>query len=75
MATGVMAQTGWRADAAGRVHNFNPGPAVLPLPVLEQARDELLNYDGSGMSVLERAIDRRSSRVSWLARKPICARC
>ena len=53
MATGVMAQTGSRADAAWRVHNFNPGPAVLPLPVLEQARDELLNYDSSGMSVLE----------------------
>ena len=61
MATGVMAQTGpalskgegSRADAAGRVHNFNPGPAILPLSVLEQARDELLSYDGSGMSVLE----------------------
>ena len=61
MATGVMAQTGpalskgegSRADAAGRVHNFNAGPAILPLSVLEQARDELLSYDGSGMSVLE----------------------
>ena len=42
-----------RANAAGRVHNFNPGPAVLPLPVLERARDELLSYDGSGTSVLE----------------------
>ncbi|MBI4771935.1 MAG: 3-phosphoserine/phosphohydroxythreonine transaminase [Chloroflexi bacterium] len=36
-----------------RVHNFNAGPAVLPLPVLEQARDELLNYRGAGMSVME----------------------
>src|SRR5574341_1485186 len=36
-----------------RVHNFNAGPAVLPLSVLEQARDELLNYRGSGMSVME----------------------
>jgi phosphoserine aminotransferase len=36
-----------------RVHNFNAGPAVLPLPVLEQARDEMLNYKGSGMSVME----------------------
>lgn len=53
MATGVMAQTRLQADAAGRVHNFNPGPAVLPLPVLERARDELLSYDGSGISVLE----------------------
>ena len=36
-----------------RVHNFNPGPAALPLPVLEQIRDELLDYKGTGMSVLE----------------------
>ena len=36
-----------------RVHNFNPGPAALPLPVLEQIRDELLNYKRTGMSILE----------------------
>lgn len=36
-----------------RVHNFNAGPAVLPLSVLEQAQGELLNYRGSGMSVME----------------------
>lgn len=36
-----------------RVFNFNPGPAVLPLPVLEQAQRELLNINNSGMSVLE----------------------
>ncbi|MBS4021104.1 MAG: 3-phosphoserine/phosphohydroxythreonine transaminase [Dethiobacter sp.] len=36
-----------------RVYNFNPGPAVLPLSVLEQARDEFLNYAGTGMSVME----------------------
>ncbi|MBC7238090.1 MAG: 3-phosphoserine/phosphohydroxythreonine transaminase, partial [Chloroflexi bacterium] len=36
-----------------RVFNFNPGPAVLPLPVLEQAQKELLNYQGTGMSVME----------------------
>ncbi len=36
-----------------RVINFNPGPAALPLPVLEEIRDELLNYKGCGMSVLE----------------------
>ncbi len=39
--------------AEGRVHNFNPGPAVLPLPVLWRAREELLNYRGTGMSILE----------------------
>jgi len=36
-----------------RVYNFNPGPATLPLPALERARDELLEYQGSGMSILE----------------------
>lgn len=37
----------------GRICNFAAGPAVLPQPVLEKAREELLNYAGSGMSVLE----------------------
>lgn len=36
-----------------RIYNFNPGPATLPLPVLEQAQEELLDYQGSGMSILE----------------------
>jgi len=36
-----------------RTMNFNPGPACLPLPVLEEARDELLDFAGTGMSVLE----------------------
>ncbi|HEY2682533.1 MAG TPA: 3-phosphoserine/phosphohydroxythreonine transaminase [Steroidobacteraceae bacterium] len=36
-----------------RVFNFSPGPAVLPLEVLEQARAELTDWQGSGMSVME----------------------
>jgi len=36
-----------------RITNFNPGPAMLPLPVLEEIQKELLNYKGSGMSVTE----------------------
>ncbi len=32
---------------------FNPGPAVLPLEVLEKAQAEMINYKGSGMSILE----------------------
>jgi phosphoserine aminotransferase len=36
-----------------RAHNFNPGPAVLPLPVLEQAREDLLDFRGLGMGILE----------------------
>lgn len=38
---------------AGRIHNFNPGPAALPLAVLEEAREEFLDFKGSGMSVTE----------------------
>jgi phosphoserine aminotransferase len=36
-----------------RLMNFNAGPATLPLPALERAREELLDLGGSGMSVLE----------------------
>ena len=36
-----------------RVFNFSPGPAVLPLEVLERAREELLALPGVGISVLE----------------------
>ncbi len=36
-----------------RVYNFSAGPAVLPVEVLEEARDEMLNYQNSGMSVME----------------------
>jgi len=36
-----------------RVYNFSPGPAVLPEEVLQQARDELLDWHGSGTSVME----------------------
>ena len=37
----------------GRIFNFGAGPSMLPLPVLEQAQAELLDYKGSGMSVME----------------------
>jgi phosphoserine aminotransferase len=36
-----------------RVYNFNAGPAALPLAALERARDELLDFNGSGMSIIE----------------------
>jgi phosphoserine aminotransferase len=36
-----------------RIHNFNPGPCALPLPVLEKAAAEMYDYDGTGMSVME----------------------
>ena len=31
-----------------RVHNFNPGPAALPLPVLQQVQGDLLDFAGTG---------------------------
>jgi phosphoserine aminotransferase len=39
--------------AMRRTLNFNAGPATLPLPALERAREELLDFAGSGMSVME----------------------
>lgn len=36
-----------------RVHNFYAGPAALPLPALERAYEELFDFSGAGMSVLE----------------------
>ena len=37
----------------GRVYNFSAGPATMPEPVLEEIRDEMMNYRGSGMCVME----------------------
>ncbi|WP_338131072.1 3-phosphoserine/phosphohydroxythreonine transaminase [Cohnella rhizosphaerae] len=36
-----------------RTYNFNPGPAALPLEVLEQGRDSFIEFAGQGMSLLE----------------------
>jgi phosphoserine aminotransferase len=36
-----------------RAHNFNAGPAGLPLPALERAQRELLDFEGTGMSIME----------------------
>ena len=36
-----------------QIYNFSAGPAVLPKEVLQQARDEMLDWHGSGMSVME----------------------
>lgn len=48
-----------------RIFNFCAGPATLPLPVLEKAREELLDYRGLGMSVME--ISHRSSHFDEMA--------
>ena len=44
----------------GRVYNFSAGPAVLPEEVLKEAAAEMLDYNGSGMSVME-----MSHRSKW----------
>lgn len=38
-----------------RVHNFSAGPAALPLEALQRARDEFLDFNGSGMSIMEQS--------------------
>ncbi|WP_282942550.1 3-phosphoserine/phosphohydroxythreonine transaminase [Paenibacillus sp. RC67] len=47
-----------------RINNFNPGPAALPLEVLEQAQQELVEYGHYGMSVME--MSHRSKVVEQL---------
>ena len=58
--------------AYDRIYNFSAGPSMLPLPALERASREMMNYGGSGMSVMEmshrskafQTIPRQSSAVS-----------
>jgi phosphoserine aminotransferase len=38
---------------ANRIHNFNAGPAALPLPVLEEIQASFLDFNGTGMSITE----------------------
>ena len=49
-----------------RVYNFSAGPSMLPLPVLEKVRDQLLNHEGSGQSVME--MSHRSAEFKKIAR-------
>ena len=42
-----------RYDMSSRIFNFSAGPAVMPLPVLEQAQRDLVALPGVGMSVME----------------------
>ena len=36
-----------------RVYNFSAGPSMLPVEVLKEAAEEMLDYNGTGMSVME----------------------
>jgi phosphoserine aminotransferase len=48
----VAPEAAW-AESFMRVFNFSAGPAALPEPVLRQAADEMLDWQGSGMGVME----------------------
>ena len=45
-----------------RTHNFSAGPAALPTEVLAKASEEMLDYEGSGMSVMEMS---HRSKICW----------
>ena len=51
------------------IYNFSAGPAVLPKAVLEIAQSNLLNYNNSGMSVME--MSHRSSSYLDIHQKTI----
>ena len=51
----------------GRTFNFSAGPAMMPEPVLEEIREEMLNYRGSGMSVME--MSHRSPEFDQIAKE------
>ena len=51
-----------------RIFNFSAGPAVLPLPVLEQAQRDMLSLPGVGMSVME--ISHRSKQFEAIRDLP-----
>src|SRR5215469_8803184 len=59
-----------------RAFNFSGGPATLPLPILERVREELLDYRGTGMSVMEMShrspeFEEINSRAEQMLRKLI----
>ena len=52
-ASEITFSPGTEARSMNRVYNFSPGPAMLPDAVLQRAQAELLDWQGSGMSVME----------------------
>lgn len=56
-----MEETRLSRQPYGRVYNFSPGPATMPLAVLEEAQRDLLCYPGAGASILE--ISHRSATM------------
>ena len=67
-----------------RVYNFSPGPAVLPLPVLQEAQRDLLALPGTGISILEishrskafeKIINQAEANLRTLLRFPTTTAC
>ncbi len=56
-----------RADLPATIYNFSAGPAMLPLEVMQQANAEFLNWQGTGVSVLE--ISHRSPQFMAMVRE------
>src|SRR5699024_4326578 len=52
-----------------RVYNFSAGPAILPQEVLQQAREDMLDWQGSGMSVME--MSHRGAAFGSIARRAV----
>lgn len=49
----IMKRYGEKTMTEDRVYNFSAGPSIMPEEVLQRARTEMMNYKGSGMSVME----------------------
>ena len=54
-----------------RVYNFSAGPAVLPEPVLKEVADEMMDYQGTGMSVMEMS-HRSPEQKCWIIMEQEC---
>lgn len=56
----------------GRVYNFSAGPAVLPEEVLREAAAEMMDYNGTGMSVMEMSHRSKAfEEILWTAEKDL----
>ena len=53
-----------------RVYNFSAGPSMLPEPVLQKAAAEMMDYQGSGQSVMEISHRSRCSTASIKRPRP-----
>ena len=58
----------------GRVYNFSAGPSMLPEAVLKRAAAEMLDYQGTGESVMEMSHRSGSTRRSLTIARRCCAK-